>query len=276
VDGRLDAVVGAVRYGLAEARAVPARRWAFGGWVLVAAAVGTWTLVFVHRRADATLFASMVVFAALWFVTAVFAGYIHLGLVRREDGTPRPRFLLPNGLTFLRMSLAPLFGFVATLAVELRPDAPWVFWPLGFVIASDALDGQIARTFRMRSEWGRLADPFSDIFLVTWFAAGLWAGGIISAWLAVPIIVRYGGTLVGVFAVWSGGKPVRVEATIIGKVTNVAVSFALPSVLGAAMMWASWRDARAVDILQYVTAALVYANLTYYGARLWSFAMSRP
>ena len=84
------------------------------------------------------------------------------------------------------------------------------------------------------------------------------------------------GTLVAVFAVWSGGRPVKVEATLIGKATNVAVSCALPACLGAALLWSSWRGSRLLGIGLDVAAVLVYANLAYYVARLWNVATSRP
>lgn len=275
-EGAARTVLAATKRGMAGAREVPLRRAAYLAWVGVSAAFAGWILLFIERGAPESTFVTAVVVESAWFLGAVTLGYIHLPLVRREDGTPRRFFLLPNGLTLLRFSTAPLLGFAAMLAADLRPDAAFVFWPLVAVMASDLFDGQIARLCDMRSEWGRLADPFADIFAITWFTVGLWTNGAIEGWYAVPILVRYAGTLLAVFAVWGGGRPVKIEATVIGKVTNFSISFALPMFLGAAMMWPSWQEARWVAAVQYVTAGLIYANILYYVARLWDVAARRP
>lgn len=273
-DGRWSAVAAGIRFGLAEARAVPLRRLSYAAWACLGGALAAWVLLLVHRGTPAPIFWPMLSVQAAWFCAAVFLGYVHLGLVRRDDGTPRRSFLVPNGLTLLRFTLAPMLGFTAAVAADLRPDAPLIFWPLVVVVASDLLDGQIARAFDLRSEWGRLADPLADIFAVTCMAVGLWVSGALEAWLALPIIIRYSGALIAAFAVWGAGMPVRIEATVIGKATNFAVSFTLPALLAGAMMWPSWADARWLEVLQYVAAALVYANMAYYVARLWHVAAS--
>ncbi|MFQ5846790.1 MAG: CDP-diacylglycerol--glycerol-3-phosphate 3-phosphatidyltransferase [Candidatus Methylomirabilales bacterium] len=70
-------------------------------------------------------------------------------------------FNLPNGLTFLRMMLAPLI-------VLLLLEGAVVWALLVFLMAgvTDGLDGFLARSWRERTEFGRILDPLADKILL--------------------------------------------------------------------------------------------------------------
>jgi len=83
------------------------------------------------------------------------------------------RSQIPNALTLLRLVLAGLF-FALLSAWPLmgrrgdHPD-PWLLAAAGlFVLAAltDALDGHLARKWRVVSVFGRIMDPFADKVLV--------------------------------------------------------------------------------------------------------------
>ena len=70
-------------------------------------------------------------------------------------------FTIPNILCYIRFLLIPVFAFV-----YLKGAEPKDFYIAGaiLIVASltDALDGFMARTFNMGSEWGKMIDPIID------------------------------------------------------------------------------------------------------------------
>jgi CDP-diacylglycerol---glycerol-3-phosphate 3-phosphatidyltransferase len=76
---------------------------------------------------------------------------------------------LPNGLTMMRLVLAA--AFFGTLNAYRYPDhhTPWANIAVGlFILAAitDALDGYLARKWKVESTFGRIMDPFCDKVLV--------------------------------------------------------------------------------------------------------------
>ena len=76
---------------------------------------------------------------------------------------------LPNALTILRVFLAA--GFFASLNAYRYPDINlgWANLAIGLFIAAaitDALDGYLARKWRVESIFGRIMDPFCDKILI--------------------------------------------------------------------------------------------------------------
>lgn len=70
---------------------------------------------------------------------------------------------LPNALTALRLVLVPVF-----LWLLLVNTTPTRWWALGvFMVAAytDRLDGQIARSRNLITNFGKLADPIADKFM---------------------------------------------------------------------------------------------------------------
>lgn len=92
----------------------------------------------------------------------------------KQDG-----LLLPNLISYLRLLLLPIPVWLLVAgfdSVEQRWAAMVWFAALAL---SDAVDGFVARTFNMRSEWGRFLDPIADkMFVVA---------------LLVPLCIMYAG-----------------------------------------------------------------------------------
>lgn len=107
---------------------------------------------------------------------------------------------LPNTLTMLRVALTAVF--VAIIAIRPRPfespaeglDASMLIACAVFVLAAvtDALDGHLARRWRVVSRFGRIMDPFADKVLVL--------GAFIM--LAGPAFMTDGGAIVSGVAPW--------------------------------------------------------------------------
>jgi CDP-diacylglycerol--glycerol-3-phosphate 3-phosphatidyltransferase len=95
---------------------------------------------------------------------------------------------LPNKLTLMRIILIPIFMVVLYWGF---PGANYVALAI-FVIASltDWLDGKIARSRNLVTDFGKFADPLADKMLVT--AAMLWfvETGRMPAWALLIVICR--------------------------------------------------------------------------------------
>lgn len=79
-----------------------------------------------------------------------------------ELNTPRENNLnLPNFITFSRLALALVLFALMSL------NAAWIWCAALFVIAvlTDALDGWIARKYKLITQLGRIMDPFADKFV---------------------------------------------------------------------------------------------------------------
>ena len=96
----------------------------------------------------------------------------------------------PNMLTMLRIAITPVF-----LLFLLEPnflDYAY-FYALGlFIFASitDIVDGHIARSQGIITDFGKFWDPIADKILVTSAFVGLLSLGAISPWVVVMIIFR--------------------------------------------------------------------------------------
>ena len=95
---------------------------------------------------------------------------------------------LPNKLTVLRIVL--ILPFLLVLYLDV-PGASYIALAI-FIIASltDLLDGKIARSRKMVTDFGKFADPLADKMLVV--AAMLWfvENGQMPGWALLIVILR--------------------------------------------------------------------------------------
>jgi CDP-diacylglycerol--glycerol-3-phosphate 3-phosphatidyltransferase len=150
-------------------------------------------------------------------------------LVPDPAGTPpqTARVLnVANALTVLRLLLVPVFA-----AALLHEDGTDTGWRIGawavFAVASvtDRVDGQLARSRGLVTEFGKLADPIADKALTGTALVGLSSLGLLWWWVTVVILAReIGVTLLrfwvirhGVIPASRGGKlKTLVQAVAIG------------------------------------------------------------
>lgn len=99
-----------------------------------------------------------------------------------------PNVNLPNALTVLRLVLVPVFIWL--MCVE------GVFWRwlalVVFVVASitDNLDGRLARSRNLVTEFGMLADPIADKALTLGAFIVLSGEGLLPWWFTIVVAVR--------------------------------------------------------------------------------------
>ena len=79
---------------------------------------------------------------------------------------------LPNGLTVLRLLLAPVF-----LMLYARGDTVRALAAFAAAASTDVLDGLAARVLSQHSRLGAFLDPIADKFLATCALFALWERG---------------------------------------------------------------------------------------------------
>ena len=130
---------------------------------------------------------------------------------------------LPNALTALRIAMVPFFGWA--LLVDGGGAVTWrvVAWAL-FVLAmiTDKVDGDIARSRNLVTDFGKIADPIADKALTGMAFVGLSVIGELWWWVTALVLLReWGITLLriwviryGVMAAGRGGKLRTVLQTV--------------------------------------------------------------
>lgn len=97
---------------------------------------------------------------------------------------------LPNKLTMLRIALVPFF--VLFMAIPMESTCPKYVALAIYILASitDFLDGYIARSRRLITKFGKIADPLADKLLVSSGFVMLTCLDIIPGWITCIVLFR--------------------------------------------------------------------------------------
>jgi CDP-diacylglycerol--glycerol-3-phosphate 3-phosphatidyltransferase len=141
--------------------------------------------------------------------------------------TPRASVAnIANVLTGVRMALVPVF-LLALFAGDGH-ETRWriiAFVIFAAAVITDRVDGVLARSFDLVTEFGKLADPIADKALIGAALIGLSLLGDVPWWVTILILVREIGVTIlrfavlrsGVIAASRGGKlKTLVQALAIG------------------------------------------------------------
>ena len=162
-------------------------------------------------------------------------------VVTRGDG-PASVLNIANIITTVRILLVPVFVVVFLADDHELGATRWIAALLfAVIIATDALDGHLARSRNLVSNVGIILDPIADKALTGAALLVLSAIGDLPWWVTIVILVREIGITVFRFAVLS--KAV-IPASRGGKLKTVAQSVAItlaiapfPSLLGDWFVW---------------------------------------
>lgn len=163
---------------------------------------------------------------------------------------------LPNLLSLLRILLIPVFYYL----IVHRPTTFSGVILFAVVMATDWIDGWIARRTGQVSELGKILDPVADRLAIAAGLIALVARGAFPLWAALLILVRDGTVLI-VGALLLAGKHVRIDVRRIGKAATFALMTAVP--------WISWGHLHyplATPIFVGGWIAYVIGIVTYYVA----------
>ncbi len=176
------------------------------------------------------------------------------------EGTPAraSNWNLPNIITVVRILLAPLFVWM--LLADAGDDG-WLRWAAAVLfviaIATDGVDGAIARRNNLVTELGKLLDPIADKVLTGGALVALSILNELPWWVTIVILVREIGITVyrfvvirqGVIAASRGGK----IKTIVQSVAISLALFPLWTLFGDWVFWVNGIVMTVAVILTVVT-----------------------
>lgn len=172
---------------------------------------------------------------------------------------------LPNKLTMLRIAMVPIFVvFVSNPAVTYQ----WIALVL-FVIASftDMLDGRIARSRHMVTDFGKFIDPIADKMLVMSALIMLVEQNRMPGWVCMVMLARE--FAVSGFRLVASSKGKVIAAGIWGKLKTVTQMIYICMALILLPMYSINHDVHAVwdvatQIIMYVSMALtLWSGIDY-------------
>ena len=134
---------------------------------------------------------------------------------------------VPNLISLLRILLIPVFSYL----IVHRPSTLAGIVLLSFVVATDWVDGAIARRTNQVSELGKILDPVADRLAIAAGLAALVIRGAFPLWAALLILVRDALVLIAGAALLSARR-VRLDVRFIGKTATFCLMAAIP--------WISW------------------------------------
>jgi CDP-diacylglycerol--glycerol-3-phosphate 3-phosphatidyltransferase (EC 2.7.8.5) len=132
---------------------------------------------------------------------------------------------LPNAITIVRILCAPVFLWM--LLGDGGHDGPLRWWAAALfivAIATDGIDGYLARRYEVVTDLGKLLDPIADKALTGCAFVGLWLLGELPWWVVAIVLVREIGITVHRLVVASNHV---VAAAWMGKLKTVAQAVAL-------------------------------------------------
>ncbi len=172
---------------------------------------------------------------------------------------------IANALTVFRVFLVPVFGWL--LLAEGGTDPGHRYWAAGvffLAMVTDVVDGDLARSRNLVTDFGKVVDPIADKALVTMALAGLSTIGEVPWWVTVVFLVReWGITALRLVVIRHGVLP----ASRGGKVKTLLQALALWLFVLPLWTWPSggaWRTAAWVVLLAALVVTVV-TGLDYVG-----------
>lgn len=159
----------------------------------------------------------------LWTATGIAVAFalttFSIDLLRDRDGFRLSAINVPTALTLLRVAMLP--GIVLCL---LERHLALAFSLYAVAMLTDVADGWVARRFGQITALGTVMDPIVDIVFNLAMIAGLWAAGLLPAWVFATGALRYAVLLVGGACLYLFVGPVRIQPTWFGRMTGVLMS----------------------------------------------------
>jgi cardiolipin synthase len=134
---------------------------------------------------------------------------------------------IPNVISFVRIAAIPVFWI---LIVDEDTTALGII-AFSVIVATDWVDGAIARRTGQVSELGKILDPVADRLVIVAGVIALVSRGAFPLWAAVAIVARDVAVL-AVGGLLLAGRTIRVDVRWVGKIATFS--------LMCAIAWISW------------------------------------
>lgn len=166
---------------------------------------------------------------------------------------------LPNQLTLLRVILIPVFMFFLLQETSSGDTIALVV----FVIASltDFLDGYIARSRNLVTNFGKFIDPLADKLLVTAAFLCFIQLGVVSSWVVFVILARE--FIVSIFRAIAAADGKVIAASIYGKFKTVTQMIAIILLLLKNYPFSLMHIPMATIMVYIATAMTLISGLDY-------------
>ena len=178
----------------------------------------------------------------------------------QEAGASNRIATVPNLLSAVRILLIPVF---VLLLLHHGTELAGMLL-LGGVVATDWVDGYVARRTGQVSEFGKLLDPLADRLALAAALITFVARDVVPLWVALSVLVR--DALILLAAAVLLGKGTRIEVRRIGKIATFALMWGLPLIAWGNFGLAFPHLARIcgwsfylIGLLEYWIAGVLYA-----------------
>lgn len=173
---------------------------------------------------------------------------------------------VPNFITICRILLVPV-------TVWLIINQAYGFAFAAFAIAglSDAVDGLIARRFRLQTELGAYLDAIADKALLVSIFVSLGVLAELPSWLVILVVTRDILIVGAVVLAWLLDKPMEMRPSLLSKVNTTGQIMLAVAVLAALAF--EWQLAHVLTGGEMAVAALTFASGALY-MRDWVKHMS--
>ena len=164
---------------------------------------------------------------------------------------------LPNVITLGRIILVPVVFWLL-----VNGYTKYAF--LAFVCAgiSDAVDGFLAKRFKLQTELGGYLDPLADKLLIVSIYVALGVARQLPSWLVIAVVSRDILIVVGVLLAWLLGHPLAMQPRAVSKANTAAQIMLAAVVLADEGFHLGAGQLRAV--LVWIAGGLTLASLAVY------------
>ena len=169
---------------------------------------------------------------------------------------------IANALSLVRVLLIPAF----VILIVDRDTSRIGLVLFGIVLATDWIDGWVARRTRQVTELGKLLDPLADRLAILAGLVAVVVRGVFPLWAAIPILGRDGAILVAGAALLSSRRA-RIDVRFVGKAATFSLMSAIVLVswgnlgmpLPRAFLALGW-VAYGIGIAEYGVATAMYVG----------------
>ena len=168
---------------------------------------------------------------------------------------------IPNAITLGRVILVPVIFWLL-----LTGNTRAAF--IAFVCAgvSDAIDGYLAKRFKLQTELGAYLDPMADKLLVASVYIALGVAAKLPLWLVIAVVSRDILIVVAVLLAWVIDRPMKMRPHAVSKGNTVAQITLAALVLANEGFTLGLDTVR--DALVWITGTLTLLSLAFY-VREW-------